>query len=221
MLMGSNGVVERDFYIGERARRSWPGRSCPTDTSSYRAARALNKEGREAGLRLQGVAPQQGRLFLYGRDGRRVPPFRCAGQPLGTAARRLHRRQGGSSVCASTKTASPISSRRCPTRATASSGWSRPPTAHLSGGPGRESRGHGREDRPGRRGIQQTPSFRPRPTRASTKLGVLPTGELLVGGHDSKNSYFAAAFGRYGAHLERRPGEFRPSRRTSRAITAS
>ena len=127
MLMGSNGVVERDFYIGEPGTKIMAGQVLP-DGHIILSGSTLNKEGREAGFVCK-VSPRNKVVYFYTA----VTGAVCRHfDVLGNRSELLHAAftdgKGGSSVVRLDETASPISSRRCPTRATASSGWSRPPT---------------------------------------------------------------------------------------------
>lgn len=61
--MGSNGVVERDFYIGEPGTKIMAGQVLP-DGHIILSGSTLNKEGREAGFVCK-VSPRNKVVYFY------------------------------------------------------------------------------------------------------------------------------------------------------------
>ncbi len=191
MLMGSNGVVERDFYIGEPGTKIMAGQVLP-DGHIILSGSTLNKEGREAGFVCK-VSPRNKVVYFYTA----VTGAVCRHfDVLGNRSELLHAAftdgKGGSSVVRLDEngkpyflTTLPDESYRIERMVSTADG-----DIYLVG-QGEKAGGTVVKIRPEGDEVFNKPIV---PASADTRLdqlGVLPTGELLVGGHDSKNSYFA------------------------------
>ena len=191
MLLGSDGVVERDFYIGEPGTKIMAGEVLP-DGHIILSGSTKGREGREAGFVCK-VSPRNKIVYFYTAvTGAVCREF----DVLGNRSELLHAAftggQGGSSVVRLDEngkpyflTTLPDETYRIERMESTSDG-----DIYLVG-QGEKAGGSVVKIRPEGDEVFNKPIV---PAGADTRLdhlAVLPTGELLVGGHDSKNAYFA------------------------------
>lgn len=191
MVLNREGVVERDFYIGDTGTKILSGEVLP-DGHIILSGSTMGREGREVGFVCK-VSPRNKIVYFYTA----VTGSVCRDfDVLGNRSEFLHAaftsEEGGSSVVRLDENGKPYFLTTLPDETYRIERMVSTPDGDIYlVGEGEKAGGSVVKIRPEGDVVFNKPIV---PTSADTKLnhlGVLPTGELLVGGHDAKNAYFA------------------------------
>ena len=191
MVLNSKGIVERDFYIGGTGTKILAGKVLP-DGYIILSGSTLNREGRESGFVCK-VSPRDKIVYFYTAV---TGSFCRQFDVLGNRSELLHAaftsESGGSSVVRLDENGKPYFLTTLPDESyhierMVSTGDG---DIYLVG-QGEKAGGSVVKIRPEGDVVFNKPIVPATSQTRLNQLGVLPTGELLIGGHDSKNAYFA------------------------------